>query len=243
MWKLHERIHQDWLDAHPDSITAHVSFIDFLTQYAWHARGSDYADTVTEEGWKWFKERLDLALETIQKAKGLEEKDAVLHNTELRVALGQGWSKESYEAVLEEAHRQEPQFWGYEVARAYSLLPRWHGEPGEWEAYAEKASAREGGLGKEIYARIVLHLDRYYDNIFEESRADWQTTKEGLEILLGKHPESLELPNAAVLLAAKAQDRDFAARLFDTIGDRYYKRVWRDPERFVKVRNWAKAAQ
>ena len=243
MWKLHEEIHRDWLKTQPDSLAAHVSFVDFLAQYAWHARGSDYAEKVTEEGWKLFQERLNLAGEMIKKTKALENRDPVLPNAALRVALGQGLPKEFYETLLREAHQVEPRYWGYDVSYTYYLLPRWHGKPGEWETYAKTASAREGGPGKEIYARIVLNLDQYYDNIFEESEADWQTTKEGLTMLIQKHPKSVEFPNAAALLAAKAQDRDYASTLFDIIGDRYFHRVWRSPELFAQVRQWAKTKE
>jgi hypothetical protein len=239
MWTLHDEIHKEWLAAHPGSITAHVSYIDFLAEYAWHARGGGFADTVTEEGWKLFKERLEMAANLIEKANSLE-KDPMLYSAVLRVARGQGWPKERFESLLEEAHRQEPKFWGLEVSRAISLLPRWYGEPGEWEEYAAAAARREGGSGAQGYARIVLSLSGFYDNIFEETEADWPITREGLGELVANHPDSLVFPNSAALLAAKAEDREFAAAMFDVIGDRYYQGAWESPELFVMVREWAR---
>ncbi|MDQ3621744.1 MAG: hypothetical protein M3463_04540 [Verrucomicrobiota bacterium] len=105
--------------------------------------------------------------------------------------------------------------------RAYSLLPRWHGEPGDWEAHAEQASARPDGLGVETYARIVINLRRYHENIFRETKASWPKTREGLEQLRKKYPTSLEILSNSALLATLAEDRPLAKEMFDRLGETY----------------------
>ncbi|MDQ3621745.1 MAG: DUF4034 domain-containing protein [Verrucomicrobiota bacterium] len=91
MWELHDRIHQEWIAAKPESITACVAYADFLTGYAWQARGSGYAGTVTEKGWALFGERLASAREVLAKGRQLPDKDPIWWLTALRVALGKGW--------------------------------------------------------------------------------------------------------------------------------------------------------
>jgi hypothetical protein len=243
MWKEHERIHQQWIAANPTSVTARVAYADFLTSYAWQARGSGFADSVTDAAWHLFGERLAAAGEILKEGRELPEKDPMWWMVALRLALGQGWPKEQYNAMLEEAVSFEPKFWGYHTTRAYSLLPRWHGQPGDWEAYAEQAAERPDGLGAEVYARIVIRLRGFHDNVFGETKASWPKTREGLEIMLKKYPDSLEIASNAARLASIAQDREMAQQMFARIGDQYLPSVWRKPERFVHCRNWAMTGQ
>lgn len=48
-----------------------------------------------------------------------------------RVALGQGWDRESYERLFSEATAFEPSYPAYYQEKAAYLLPRWHGRAGE----------------------------------------------------------------------------------------------------------------
>ena len=239
MWQLHDRIHQEWIAAKPASISARVAYADFLTEYAWRARGTGYADKVSEDGWRLFGERLAAARKVLEEARGLEEKDPYWWVTALTVALGQSWDRAQYEVLIAEAHAFEPKFWGYDTSRAVSLLPRWLGEPGDWEAYAEQAAARPDGLGAEVYARIVSRLRGFYENVFRETKASWPKTREGLAEMLRKYPDSLGWLSEAAMLATMAEDRALAKELFDRIGDRYLPSVWRKPERLAHFRHWA----
>ena len=74
MWELHEKIHADWEKAYPDSITARVATARFYVAYAWHARSTEYASKVTDEGWRLFKERLAKARTVLDQSKSLEPK-------------------------------------------------------------------------------------------------------------------------------------------------------------------------
>jgi hypothetical protein len=239
MWQLHDRIHREWISAFPQSITAPVAYADFFVSYAWHARGHGFADTVTAEGRRLFGERVAAARRTLQEARQLPERDPIWWNVVLGVARAQGWSKSEFDQAVETAKSFEPQFWGYDVSRTASLLPRWYGQPGDWEVYAEQAAARPDGLGVEVYARIVMALHGYYDNIFEETTASWPKVLEGLERMRKLYPQSLDIISETALLAVMADNRALAKEMFDQLGDKYLASVWGKPEYFVRYRNWA----
>jgi hypothetical protein len=243
MWQLHDRIYHEWTAAKPTSVTARVAYARFLADYAWQARGSGYANTVSKEGWRLFGDRLAAARKVLMDSRALKENDPCWPMRMLTVALGQNWDRPSYDALMAEAHASEPKFWGYDMSRAYSLLPRWHGEPGDWEAFAEKTAARPDGLGVELYARIVIRQRGFYDNVFRETKASWPKTKEGLKVLTEKYPDSLGTLSEAALLAAHAQDQPAAKEWFAKIGDRYLPDVFEKPERFVHYRHWAETGQ
>lgn len=243
MWELHQKIHHDWIAAKPDSITAHISYAEFLTEHAWHARGTEYANKVKKEGWELFESRLKAAHKMLKDSQTFPEKDPHWWATALTVALGQGWSKADYDALMAQAYAFEPKFWGYDTARAKSLLPRWHGEPGDWEAFAEKSKERPDGLGAETYARVVLSLHGYYDNIFQETKASWPSTKEGLAKMLEKYPRSVDLLHKTAVLACFADDRELAAQMFTRIGKNYLRSAWRSPKQFLKFKAWAESGR
>jgi hypothetical protein len=243
MWQLHEEIHKAWIEAFPKSITARTAYAAFLCDYAWRARTAANADEVTKKGWELFSERLATAREVIQKARALPEKDPILWVASLRVGLGENWPKEAFDLLMKEALALEPKLPDFHNRRAHTLLPRWHGEPGEWEAYAAEAAARPDSLGAETYARIVMYLTSYHGHIFRESKASWPKTRDGLKAMIEKYPESLSILSMAALLAAMADDRASAKVWFDKIGDRYLVSVWNSPERFVHARHWAETGE
>ena len=238
MWQLHEKIHQEWIEQFPQSITARVASASFFENYAWHARGRGYADKVKDNDWQLFAQRLASAQTALEEANRLPEKDPVSYRVTLRLALGQGWTKYQFDQILEEAKKFEPKFWGYDIIRAQSLLPRWYGEPGDWEAYADQAAARPDGLGIEIYARIVIYIESYHGNIFRESKVSWPKVREGLAVLRKKYPRSPSLIQETAKLAGMAGDRPLAREMFDKIGAGYLPEVWGKPERFVRDRKW-----
>lgn len=236
MWQLHDKIHKEWLAASPNSVTAHVSYADFLVSYAWQARGSEFAAKVTQEGWRLMKERMDAAAKILVAAQKLPEKDPVLYRVMMTIAMGQSWPRANFDQLTNAATAYEPQFWEYDTARAQSLLPRWQGKPGDWEAYAEQASKRTNGLGSEAYARIVIALWRYYDNVFEETKASWPQTRSGLDQMAKKYPHSIEIMTRAAILARLANDREFARVMLNRIGTK--KSPWLASKTWAQVTKW-----
>lgn len=234
--------HAAWREEFPDSELQITAEADFYTSYAWHARGTGYAHTVTREGWQLFADRLQKARDLLGSVKKQNRQDAYWFEVAHTVALGQGWEKEDFEELIAAAKEFDPAYWPIYAERAYSLLPRWYGEEGEWEAFAAEVADLPDGAGKEAYVRILKRLKPFYSDIFRDSRATWSRAKEGLDIFLEKYPDSVELKHYAAYLAT-GRDRDMAKSLFAEFGDTYVEKVWRKPERFVHFRTWAETGR
>lgn len=239
MWKLHEKIHQDWQKAFPKSVTAKVARADFLTSYAWHARGKGYAKKVTAEGWKLFGARLDEALKILDGCKSSAASYPRWSSVRMRIGLGQAMPKKDYLTLFRNATDAEPTYFDHDLQLAHYLLPRWYGNPGDWEAAAEAEITRPGGLGHETYARVVQSQVGYYDNIFKQSKASWRKARKGFEEMRARNPGSTVILNLFCRMAWLADDRELAKNLFGELGTNYEQSSWRSRKEFDGANTWA----
>jgi len=235
--------HQVWEKEVPDSIARRIALAELMVSYAWQARGSGYAHTVTPEGWKLMKERLDAAGKILKESREKGEVDVCWFSTALTLGIGQQWDKGLFDKLVAEALKAEPTYWHIQTERAYSLLPRWYGEEGDWQTYALEVADASEGLGDEAYARIVMRQSDFYADVVRDGRAKWPHTKKGMETLLKKYPESITLQNFAAMLGAYGRDREFSQFWFEKLGDTYIMDIWTKPERFVHFRGWAETGQ
>lgn len=238
MWKLHEKIHQDWETKFPQSVTAQVAKAAFYITYAWHARSDEYADKVTDEGWKLFNERLAQARTLLDQSKHLKPTCPVWYSSYQTVALGQGWEQAEYDEFFKQATKFEPEFYLYDSARAKYLLPRWHGKPGDWEKAADAEIALRGDIGHQIYARVVNAQASYYGNVFTETKASWSKTSKGYDELITRFPKSAAILNNYCRLACLANDQEKAKMLFEKIGTHEIPSGWKKKE-FQSAKAWA----
>lgn len=238
MWTLHEKIHQEWEGKFPRSSTAQIAKAQFYISYAWHARSAAYADQVTEEGWKLFRERLAQARTILDQSKSLGPACPVWWSSYQTVALGQEWDRAAYDALFRDAVKFEPEFDPYDTSRAKYLLPRWHGKPGDWEKAADQEIALRGEIGYQIYASVVDGQAGYYDNVFQETTASWRKTRKGFDDLIARFPKSAALLNHYCRLACLAGDREQAKKLFERIGSNEVPNAWYKKE-FARAKAWA----
>ncbi len=241
MWQLHGSIHQAWIEAKPESVTARVARVIYLLEYAWRARGNGYADTVTIPGGLAFENRLKLARQALNDCKAQGAACPGWWFAGLRIALGQGWPRAEYDRFYADAKAFEPTYWIFDTARSRYLSGKWYGQPGEWETQADNASAAPDGLGMETYTRCVLEQWRNYNNVFKETDATWEKTRRGFELMERRYPASLEVPRASCRLACLAGDRATAKRLFARLGDDAYSDVWVTRDYLDRARAWAEA--
>jgi len=232
---------EKWAIAYPESPTPRIMLGEVYVSWAWKARGSGYANTVTKEGWQLFGDRLNRARTQLEAADGLTTKDPETYRTMMTVALGQGWSKEEMDTVFKKGVSVEPNYMQLYESKANFLLPRWHGEPGDWETFAAAAAdARGGEEGDILYmciARSVSWTERaeFYDN----TSASYDRMKRGFEASLKRHPTYSYDMNSFCYFACIAGDRTTAKDLFQRINGQWEESVWREKDYFDQWQRWA----
>ena len=229
-----------WEAAFPESPIRPVAEASAWIDYAWQARGSGWAHTVTDEGWQRFSERLATARRLLETGPSLCPHHAAVFQT---VALGQSWSRADYDALFERAVQAHPTYLPYYFRKAYWLLPRWHGEPGELQrwAAAEARSGRAGG-GLSIYARIHWAEANYID---DEDRwkpqaggFDWTLNRQAFEDLLAATPRSYWNRIAYARFAWLARDRDTFRHVLADVSPGHYGSPFSAGETEI-ARRWA----
>jgi hypothetical protein len=240
-WQTHLAKLQTWVDQVPNSITARVALGDALVNYAWSARGQGYADTVTERGARLFEERSELARQVLDDAAKLDAKCPHWYVAMLRIGLGTGLEQSHFNKLFDEAAALEPTYYYFHRVKAMYLMPRWYGEQGDWEKFADESAKKVGGdAGAILYYMIVSHMrERYGTSFFARNQVSWQKTKEGFDSLERSYGVDSNRLNEVCLLSVLAEDQAAAKNFFDRIGENWSATVWQSKNKYDVYKAWA----
>ncbi len=241
MWKAHLERLKRWKEKSPKSITARVALGQSYIGYAWFVRGSGFVGTVKDKDWDVVGERLELARKELDEAKDLPEKCPQRYESLLFLAMAQGWEDEDYDRLFEEAVNFEPNYYYFYYDKGMNSLPRWHGDEGDWEKYAEKLEKLESKEKNIVYFLYVSHMvDRYYDDWRDRKRISWERAKQGYKELEQTFGTDKQRLSQYAFLASVNEDMPEAYNAFKKIGDDWDDEVWSE-KRFYEVKNWAVA--
>lgn len=229
-----------WQKAFPESITPRIAKAIVWDEYAWDARGSGFANKVTEQGWELFNERLNKAHELVEKAPLRSSDDCPMRH---EILLSPSYSSDlgTFEKKFRDAIAFDPSYLAFYDKKAENLLPRWHGTSGDSIRFADEAvSLAPKNLGMIVYARIMWFLwVRNEINTFKEPGVSWEKVKQGYRDLEKKYPNSPWNLNWFCRLACNAGDKETAQVLFKRIGSSPYIEAWGNRAKFEEWRQWA----
>lgn len=234
---------QRWVKARPESITAPVALALGYLHYAEDARGSGYANTVSESGWKMFEERTKKAQRILNEASKLPNKCPEWYVAMQLVSVNQSWSVAEARALFEEANKFEPEYYTYARDLAYYLLPKWSGEPGDTEKFVQEIADRTGGDKGDILYFQVAAADYVICGCGHNPDLSWDRIKRGFEASEKHYGVSMENLNRVGYLASYFGDRDpiYADRILARIGDQWEVETWRSKEDFEGIKQWVSA--
>lgn len=156
-----ERI-EEWLAERPDSKLARVTEVRRLIQEGWQARGSGFAQQVTQEGWETFHLKLT---EAHAKIKPLLEGDSPPPEAFMLlfdIAKAEGWDESKCLDYADEVLAASPEYLMPHLCLVEKLLPRWGGGLTSSADYAEFVADKVGGdEGDALYARLALRVADY----------------------------------------------------------------------------------
>lgn len=239
-WEAQIAALQEWMRWAPSSPTPRIALADTYENYAWKARCGGYADTVTPEGWKLFQERMRNAHTMLDEAKDIGRSDPEWYNSELKLAVVEGWTRTQVDTVMDEAIASEPEYFYDARVVADYLMPQWYGNPGDAEQFAAQIADRIGGVeGDATYffvAEYLLIVERCQCLVFATHTVPWARILKGYEAVERLYGTNNFEHNTIALLALRVGDRQTARQAFKKIGDNWDPDVWGSKEPFNAAR-------
>ncbi len=240
-WSAHIDDLKKWIAAYPESATARVALAQAYINYAWFARGNGYSNSVSEPGWELFGKRIALAKATLIEAAKLKEKCAYWYEAMQIVALAEGWEKQEARELFDQAAAFEPTYYHFYREYANFLLPKWYGDEGETQAFAEEVSSRlpapDGSIVYfEIASLMACQCDQDRDSL---NGLSWPRVKQGYAEIVRLYGASNLKANRFAYMSFMAGDKSSAQSAFRTIGTDWNHVVWQTAATFDSARSWA----
>jgi len=239
-WMTHIKLLQLWVSMRPHSISARIALAESYFNFGADARGAGMADTVSESGWKLFKERTTKAKQILEQVSTLSAKDPEWYFAMQEVALAQGWEPEARQALLEKAIKFEPGYYYYYRAYANSILPKWGGEEGEVAKFMQKTADQIGGeAGDNLYFRVAGTVVCGCQTD-QQLHLSWTRIQKGFAAVEKQNGPSLVNWNLLAHMAESFRDPEVADNAFAQIGDQWSEDIWQNFSDFESAKQWAK---
>jgi hypothetical protein len=238
-WSVHFDKLERWKSREPDSITVYPALAGAYTAYAGIGRGEGYADSVTDEGWRLYAERNAKALEILQEGAKLRSKCPQWYAVMQELINADG--DQAAELVnFKQAIAAEPLYYTFYRQRAIYLLPKWNGEEGDVERFADEIANQVGGAeGSIIYFEIAAEISRQCNCDTQLKGLSWPRIQAGHTAMEQKYGVSLMKLNQFARIAIQLQDAEVAAKTFEQIGNNWAQDSWGTREYFDRCRRWA----
>jgi Domain of unknown function (DUF4034) len=230
-----------WVAQRPNSITARVALATAYSHYAWNARGNGYADSVTENGWELFQQRMELSGKTLAEAFNLPDKCPEWYLTMQYLVRDLEGNKEAQAAAFEKAIAFEADYQYYYRAEAESLQEKWGGEKGDVAAFSNKIADRIGGeKGDMIYFQIAVDINCNCGEDQDLHGLSLPRIERGFKVVEKTYHASLFNLNKMAYLASAGGDPLFANEMFKRLEESWDPDTWKTRNYFETARAWAK---
>jgi hypothetical protein len=192
-WSETENKLNRWIASSPLSVTAPIALGYAQRWQAWALRGTGFANTVSDKGWKDFAKQLAISHRTLMVNKKISSVDPQWYVEMLEQAQAENWKRAAFMALYEEAITKEPLYHETHIVAMERFLPMWGGSVGEMQEFATQAvlrtSAKEGNA---LYAYLYTHAENrmaegeFYKDPYLSSL--WNQTVAGYEDLIKQYP-------------------------------------------------------
>jgi len=198
-------------EQYPDSIYPSLLKSQFWIEFAWDARGNGYASSVSQEGWKLFRERLTKAEKILIENKNKASTSPAWYLLRYIPLFHLDHPQKEKDKFYSEAFKKHKGFLRLYILRRNQLRPRWGGSWAKVDEFinwaAENTKEIEGaGMYARLYFGVYTNL-RKNESLYKNTLADWDKLKSGLTDLISLYPESKFHKNIFALMACEASDK------------------------------------
>jgi hypothetical protein len=198
-------------EAFKDSPTLALLEGECWNRYGWSARGSGYASSVNDVGWRLFRERVLKHTEVIEASRTFMEDIPAWHEDRIRNLGVNGSDRKRLDDAMRESTARFRFHYPTYIAYMNFQQPKWGGSWDEVEKFARYAVKNTQDVeGLSLYARLYWYVSQGMcceNDLFSESKVVWPDMKRGFEDLMKRYPNSKRNLNAYASFACQARDK------------------------------------
>jgi hypothetical protein len=241
-WQGQFSLLNKWIAAYPNSTAPHLSLAYLYINYSWNARGSGFADSITDAQWKLFHERNAEAKAILLEASSLKDKDPIWYELMQIVAHDEGWAQPEAREVFDQAVAFEPGYYHYYAEYDRYLQLQWYGKPGDVQAFAEEiASKVPEPDGSMFYFWIMSSRACYCKDAMQDlPQASYPKLLAGYNNIARLYGVSNLNANRFAFMATTFRDKTPARNAFAAV-TKMDEDIWTYQSVFDDSRQWATA--
>jgi hypothetical protein len=202
----------------------------YWSEYAWDARGTGFASSVTPDGWNLFRERLEKAEKILLDTKSYSAQLPIWYDEMILVQSALGRPEDERDKTFLEGAQKHKTYYPIYFTMLNFLSPKWGGS---WETVdnfvkwsVENTKEIDGNT---MYARLYWSASQGLPKdvkLFRDTLASWPKMKSGFEDLMARHPKSKWNLNNYAKFACMAEDKKVFLALRRKIGKDVIDAAW-----------------
>lgn len=215
-------IEQTLIERYSDVAEAQLLLGEAGITDAWRARGGGYADSVTEEGWRLFDQRLRKSDRALRRAWQLDPTLPEVPWKMITVCLGLGHPRPEMEKWFDRARNLSSGWYDLYSAKGQFLMPKWHGSVSEVLKFGRECLTDTNAVGRTRLMIVDFHeeLEAYHRphdastgersrrgnrTYFRDPRV-WNDIRSAFEVFFHEVPDSAGWHHNYALHAWRAED-------------------------------------
>lgn len=214
----------------PNKAFVALAEVNYWTSYAWNARGSGLASSVTQDGWILFRERLEKAENILLDSKPYASSLPLWYEDMIVVQRALNRSPEDMNKTFLEGAKKYRTFHNIYFTMINYFSPKWGGS---WETVDNLVNWSVENTkdidGSSMYARLYWVVSGDLQpgtGLFKDTRASWPKMKKGFKDMMIRYPNSKWNLNNFAQFACMAGDKNTFLTLRRQIGTNVLNDAW-----------------
>lgn len=200
---------------------------EYWVTYAWDARGGGYASTVSKEGWKLFRERMQKAEKILMDTKPASSTLPNWYQMMIEIEFHLDKSPSQRFQTFKEGADRYPSYVPTYITMMTLSTPKWGGSWEKVEAVATwSTNHTRSQFGNAMYAILYANLDIPKGGNLFDTKVSTRQMDSGFQDLMRLYPKSNWNLNLYTGFACMTGDQTTYTKLRKQIENKIYSEAW-----------------
>jgi membrane associated rhomboid family serine protease len=220
----------DWRRRVKGSVMADLVEAMLFSEWAYSARGTGYANSVSSQNMALFVQRSEMAAAGLAEVADRAADNPLWYSLSLEVGLDQAKDKTQLREIFDQGFAKGSDYRPLYRRMLRVLMPRWGGSYREVDDFINSIYAKTAPeRGYERYAELYSAYARAEGDeldLFHDTPAIWSGVSMGYAGLIKRYPASDVILNSFANFACRAGDQVEYGRLRSAVGKRFSSTAW-----------------